>query len=288
MKKMVICWLLALSPFAALAQNDPEFQKHIAALEHSQGGRIGVAAINTANGQRLGYRANERFAMCSTHKLVLVAAVLSRVDAGTEKLERLVEFSQADIQSYAPIAKQHLLEGKMSVAALSAAAIEYSDNTAANLLLESIGGPQAFTHYVRALGDGVTRLDRNEPTLNSNVQEDQRDTTTPSAMADLMQKLLISTALSPTSKEQLIAWLVGNTTGAEKLRAGMNPAWKIGDKTGSGDNGASNDVAIVWPTDNKPFLVAVYYTGAATSAEDRSRVIAEVGRIVSARFYPID
>lgn len=273
-------------PFNALANNVGTFVSQIKALEQKEGGRIGVAAVNLENNQRLEYRASERFAMCSTFKLLLVAVVLSRVDAGKEKLNKLVDFTQSDIQEYAPIAKEHLKEGKMSIAELNAATIQYSDNTAANLLLQTIGGPKEFTRYIRSLGDKVTRLDRNEPTLNSNLPNDPRDTTTPSAMVETMRKLLTGDALSLESKEQLNAWLIGNTTGDKKIRAGMNPAWKIGDKTGSGENGASNDVAIVWLTNKKPFLIAVYYTGADSSADKKSEVIAQVGRIVKTIFYP--
>jgi beta-lactamase class A len=285
MRSFFIC-IIMLLPFNALAENINTVAAQIEALEQNEGGRIGIAAVNLVNGQRLEYRANERFALCSTFKLPLVAAVLSRVDASKERLDRLVAFSQTDIQEYAPIAKEHLKEGKMSIAQLSAAAIQYSDNTAANLLLQSIGGPEALTQYARSVGDKITRLDRNEPTLNSNLPNDLRDTTTPLAMVNTMRSLLTGNALSLQSRKQLNAWLVGNTTGDKRLRAGMNPAWKIGDKTGSGENGAANDVAIVWPTDKEPFLVAVYYTGADTSADKKNEVIAEVGRIVSANFYP--
>ncbi len=287
MRKFFISILL-LFPLVGFAKNMTalDFISRIEALEQEEGGRIGIAAVNLETDQRLGYRSHERFALCSTFKLPLVAAVLSRVDAGKENLDRLVGFDQTDIQDYAPVAKEHIKDGKMSIAELAAAAIQYSDNTAANLLLESIGGPQAFTRYVRSVGDETTRLDRTEPMLNSNLPDDLRDTTTPRAMVDTMQKLLIEGALSSESREQLNIWLVGNTTGGKKIRAGIHSAWKIGDKTGSGDNGASNDIAIVWPADKKPFLIAVYYTGARISADKRSEVIAEVGRIVSAAFYP--
>jgi beta-lactamase class A len=287
MKRFFIT-ILMLLPLTAFAEDIPmaHFVSRIEALEQKEGGRIGIAAVNTANGEHLEYRGDERFAMCSTFKLLLAAAVLSRVDIGKERLDHMVEFNQADILEYAPITKEHLKEGKMSITDLSGAAIQYSDNTAANLLLQSIGGPEAFTRYVRSLGDKVTRLDRIEPTLNANLTGDTRDTTTPSAMVDIMQKVLIGNALSSESREQLNAWLIGNTTGDKKLRAGINPAWKIGDKTGSGKNGASNDVAIIWPAGKEPFLVTVYYTGAEISPDQQSEVIAEVGRLVSATFYP--
>lgn len=260
------------------------FEQSIAALESKYGGRLGVAALNTATAQRLGYRASERFAMCSTFKLLLVAAVLSRVDAGDESLEREVKFNAEDLQSYAPIARKHLQDGQMSIATLAAAAIQYSDNTAANLLLASSGGPAGLTDYLRSLGNAVTRLDRNEPDLNTNIKNDKRDTTTPSAMLATMRKLLVGDALSVESRERLIHWLIGNTTGDAKLRAGFDAAWKIGDKTGTCERSGSNDVAIIWPPGKTPWLVAVYYSGSTVSREQQAAVIAQVGRIISATF----
>lgn len=281
--RYALALVLLLASLDTLARAD--FGQVIADLEQKNGGRLGVSAFNIANGERLGYRANERFAMASTFKLLLVAAVLHQVDSGTETLDRSVKFSAADIQSYAPITSKHLKDGQMSVSELCAATLQYSDNTAANLLLKRVGGPAGLTRYIRTLGDKTTRLDRNEPSLNSNIAGDLRDTTTPIAMLNSMQTLLVGNALSINSKKQLTKWLIGNTTGDAKLRAGFNPAWKVGDKTGSGANGASNDVAIVWPDRNLPFLVTVYYTDSTISPEQQSKVIADVGRVVSRIFY---
>ncbi|BES73357.1 class A beta-lactamase BOR-1 [Marinobacter nanhaiticus D15-8W] len=258
------------------------FTHAVADLESAKGGRLGVAVWDTETGDRFGHRADERFAMTSTFKWVLVAAVLSRVDAGEETLDRQVRYDDSDILSYAPIAKQHLPEGEMTVAELSDAAIRYSDNTAANLLLETLGGPEGLTDYMRTLGDEVSRLDRYEPELNANLPGDERDTTTPSAMLNAMQAALVGDALSPASKKRLHDWLIRNTTGDAKLRAGLDPDWTVGDKTGSGARGASNDVAIVWHSDGGPILIAVYYSDSALSNEAQSAVHAEVGRLVTA------
>lgn len=286
-KNLFLVFIIALTPIIALATNKEgsDFTKQIKLLESKNGGRIGVSALNTENNKRLNYRENERFAMCSTFKLFLVASVLDRIDTGNESLERLVGYDASDILEYAPITKAHLKNGKMSIADLSAATIQYSDNTAANLLFKIIGGPDGLTKYIRFLGDKVTRIDRIEPYLNTNIPQDKRDTTTPSSVVDNMNKLLVEDALSPKSKKQLIKWLLGNTTGDTKLKAGINSKWKVGDKTGAGENGASSDVAIVWPTDSKPFLIAVYYTGSSITTEEKNAVIAEVGRIVSKTFY---
>jgi beta-lactamase class A len=290
MRKLLalVCFVLLL-PQVTLAKRkfvSPDFVAQIADLERKEGGRIGVAALNTEDGQRLEYRDDERFAMCSTFKFLLVAAVLARVDADQEELDRYIRYSSLDMLDYAPITKNNFRKRRMTVGDLSAAAIEHSDNTAANLLLNSIEGPKGLTNYMRSLGDTVTRLDRNEPTLNSNIDGDVRDTTTPFAMVESMYKLLIGDALSPKSRELITNMLLGNATGKHKLRAGINPEWKVGDKTGSGENGASNDVAIVFPTDKKPFLVAVFYTGSNNSTDKKNEIIAEIGRIVSTSFYP--
>lgn len=287
-RSLLLLVALAMTSLNAVAsrQADPStFSAMVAALEHDDGGRIGVAAFNTTNGARLGYRADERFALCSTFKILLVSNVLSRVDAGDEALDRLVKYGPRDLESYAPITRAHLKNGSMTISELSAAAIEYSDNTAANLLLKSAGGPAALTRFVRTLGDLITRLDRNEPSLNTNFPGDPRDTTTPHAMIDTMRGLLVGNVLSPASRRRLIDWMVANTTGDAKLRAGLDPAWKVGDKTGSGENGASNDVAIVWPSNQPPYLVAVYYSGSSASQQQQSAVIATVGRLVRAAFY---
>lgn len=258
-----------------------EFTSKISKLESKSGGRIGVSVIPVNGAPFFSYRANERFAMCSTFKVLLGAFTLSRVDLNLESLDRPISYKSTDILDYAPIAKSHLNTGYMMVSELSAASIQYSDNTAANLLLDAVGGPKALTKYLRSIGDSTTRLDRNEPSLNTNISGDLRDTSTPEAMAETLQKILIGDYLSPASREQLKIWMFGNTTGDSKLRAGFNKFWIIGDKTGSGKNGASNDVAIVFPRGLPPFIITVFYTGSAASNDARSAVIAEVARITS-------
>lgn len=274
----------------------------ISAIEARLGGRLGVVALDPHSGNRLEHRANEGFPMCSTFKFLLVANVLSRVDASREKLNRVIHYSQTDILDYAPITKAHLHEGGMTVSALCAAAIEYSDNTAANLLLASVGGPPAVTRYARSLGDSVTRLDRNEPSLNSAVPGDPRDTTTPSAMLADMRKILFTTSgphqseiklqqppiehggLFTESLNLLEGWMLKNTTGATSLRAGLPSAWRVGDKTGSGRNGATNDIAICWRGPRPPILATAYFVGSNASYNDRCAALAEVGRIIAAEF----
>src|SRR5262245_28276903 len=178
---MVAVFVLLLAAASASAA-EREFENQVATIEARTGGRTGVAALDTGSGKRLDYRAEERFPMCSTFKLLAAAAVLKRVDEKQEQLDRFVSYDPKDILEYAPVTKAHLKEGGMTLGALCAAAIEESDNTAGNLLLDAIGGPPGVTNFARSLGDQVTRLDRKEPDLNSAIPGDDRDTTTPGSM----------------------------------------------------------------------------------------------------------
>jgi beta-lactamase class A len=253
----------------------------IAAIEAREGGRLGIAVLDTAGGRSLTYRADERFPMCSTFKLLAAAAVLARVDAGEERLDRKVAYGPADLLSYAPVTKAHVAEGAMSVGDLCAAALNWSDNTAANLLLDTIGGPPGFTRYARSLGDSLTRLDRNEPTLNTAIPGDERDTTTPLAMARDIQAVLLGDRLSASSRRQLADWLIADKVGDHRLRAGLPPNWRIGDKTGSGDNGATNTIGMLWPPAGAPLAVAVYYVGSSAPPEACNAVHKQVGAIIA-------
>jgi len=256
----------------------------IAALESQNGGRLGVAVIDTGSSARLLYRADERFPMLSTFKLLASAAVLAKVDAGRERLDRIVPYSQSDLVGYGPVTKQRLAEGAMPLGDLCAAAIDWSDNTAANLLLGAIGGPAGLTAYLRSLGDATTRLDRTEPTLNTAIPGDERDTTTPMAMAETMQKLLLGNALSPTSRQQLSTWLIDDKVGDARIRAGLPKTWRIGDKTGTGANATANTVAILWPPDRAPILATVYHTGASGNMDARMAVHKAIGALIVETF----
>jgi beta-lactamase class A len=278
---MVRSFLLLTFVAASAASGENDATTRIAALETRIGGRIGVAALDTSNSKRLDYRAEERFPMCSTFKFLAAAAVLKRVDENQEKLERFVPYDAKQILEYAPVTKEHLKEGGMNLRALCAAAIEQSDNTAGNLLLDAIGGPASLTNFVRTLGDRVTRLDRFEPELNSAIPGDERDTTTPAAICSDMQRLLLGDALSEASRLQLEEWLQHNETGGLMIRAGVPSNWIVGDKTGRGANGATNDIAIIRPPGRPPILLAIYFVGSTATANDRSAAIAEVAKIVA-------
>ncbi len=250
-------------------------------LEKQSGGRLGVAVLDTGSGVQAGYRARERFPMCSTFKLLAVAAVLAQVDRGRERLDRSIAFAAADLLEYAPATRARVAEGRMPIADLCEAAITMSDNTAANLLLALLGGPAGVTAYARSIGDRVTRLDRSEPALNEAAPHDVRDTTAPSAIAGDLQTILAGTALSRASRDKLVGWLIACKTGDRRLRAGVPAGWRVGDKTGSGEHGTTNDVGILWPPDRDPILVAAYLTETRRDAATREGVLASVARLVS-------
>lgn len=263
------------------AQSSPDVEKRLAELERSVGGRLGVAALDTASGRRVSHRAHERFPMCSTFKLPLVAAVLQRVDAGQERLMRHVSYDQAAVLEYAPTTSRYVADG-LSIERLCEASVVVSDNTAANLLLETLGGPPGLTRFFRSIGDTTSRLDRNEPMLNTAIEGDERDTTTPSAMLATMNELLLGGTLSARSRERLHGWLVATTTGGTRLRAGLPADYRVGDKTGTGNNGATNDVAIAWPKGEPPLLIAAYSVGSRASTERLSEVLASAARLIVA------
>lgn len=255
-------------------------------LEVQSGARIGVAAVDYNSGKLVCWREGERFIMCSTFKLSLAAAFLSRADADREDLNRIIRYNQGDLLDVSPVTARNVGTG-MRVSDLCQAVMLYSDNTAANLLLTELGGPEALTQWWRQIGDTVTRLDRREPALN--VPDGIKDTTTPAAMLGNLKAVLLGNTLSATSRARLMGWMAASTTGSAMLRAGVPANWTVGDKTGrwlSSDpaKGATNDIAILTPPGRKPILVTAYTMGGRGDDAARQAVIAEIGRIVAGRF----
>jgi beta-lactamase class A len=254
----------------------------LAELEAKLGARLGAAILDTATGRAWRHRPDERFPMCSTFKLLACAAVLARVDASQEKLGRRIRFQPGDLVSYSPVTEARAGGAGMTLAEICAAAMTHSDNTAGNLILTSLGGPSGVTEFARSLDDRVTRLDRWETELNEATPGDPRDTTTPAAMLGNLQALLVGDRLSRAGRAQLTAWLVANRTGDAKLRAGVPKDWRVGDKTGGGDHGTMNEVAVIWPPDRAPLLASVYMTETEASFDDRNAAIATIGRALPA------
>lgn len=254
--------------------------QRLRSLEADSGGRLGVHILDTGTGASVSHRADERFPMCSTFKVLAAARVLHRVDAGLEQLERRIPYGRDVLVAHSPVTERHVGAG-LTLAQLCEATITTSDNAAANLILQSYGGPAALTAYMRTLGDAHTRLDRTEPDLNEATPGDPRDTTTPAAMVASLERLLLGPALSTASRERLTQWMVANTTGDTRLRAGLPAGWRVGDKTGAGALGTNNDVAIFWPSGRAPWLVAAYLTQSRLTKARSDAVLADVARLAA-------
>jgi beta-lactamase class A len=282
--------VLALTAVAAGCATRVAFADTVsdfAAVERRLNGRLGVYALDTGSGASVGYRADERFLLCSTGKALTVAAVLQRSEGDPALLDRVITYSQADVLVYAPVTSLHVADG-MTVAALCEAAINVSDNTAANLLVGLLGGPPAVTAFARSLGDNVTRVDRIEPDLNVTSPGDFRDTSTSAQMATNLHTLVLGDALAPGPRDQLAGLLKANTTGDKSIRAGVPRDWVVGDKTGSGAQGESNDIAVVWPPNRAPLVIAVYTSPSDPHiAKDQSyAVIAQAAKIAVEALLP--
>lgn len=251
----------------------------VARMEHVNGGRVGVDILDTASGERTGYRARERFAMCSTFKFMLAAAVLSRVDRHQEELERQVPVPSAPLISNSPLTALNA-GGQMSVADLCQAALARSDNTAVNLLLGSIGGPAGLTRFARYAGDTMTRLDRWEPALNEALPGDARDTTSPKAMLGNLNSMLLGTVLNPPWRSALCRWMEANETGMDRLRAHLPGGWCAADKTGNNGEHTSNDIAIFWTPAARAVIVCAYITQCIGPDSKRAAMLARLGELV--------
>ena len=275
--------MAGLLPFGAVA-SEPLLE-----LEQRVGGRLGVALLDTASGRRWVHRSDERFALCSTFKLPLAAAVLQAVDQGRLRADARLSLRREEQVPHMPATQAWLARGWASPLALARAAQLTSDNMAANVLLRAVGGPEAFTQWLRAQGDPVTRLDRYEPEMNRVSRGDERDTSSPLAFANTVAHLCTSDALKAESRARLIGWMVATRTGQRRLRAGLPAGWRAGDKTGTGLGSEMpdriNDVAIFWPPGRKPWVLACFYEGPTQSSEwvrpQDEAVLAEVGRLAA-------
>lgn len=267
---------LAATPFTRATATPMPPDMRLVRLEAASGGRLGVAALNTADGRQLLHRADERFPFCSTFKMMLSAAVLAREPS---VLQQRIRYDKVELVAHSPITEKNLDDG-MTIEALCAATIQYSDNTAANLLIRHLGGPEAVTAFARTIGDRQFRLDRMETELNSAIPGDPRDTTTPAAMMESLYKLALGDALPPAKREMLTDWLIGNTTGATRIRAGVPSSWRVGDKTGAGSHGTVNDIAVLWPPGKAPIVLAVYLTQPGKDDAIRPEILGQAAKIV--------
>ncbi|MCM3380796.1 BCL family class A beta-lactamase [Shouchella rhizosphaerae] len=254
--------------------NEPEPEESVEtgeavfkALEEEYAARLGVFALDTGTGQTVSYRSDERFTYASAHKPLAVAVLLQQ--KSIEELEQLITYSADDLVNYNPITENHVETG-MTLRELSDASIRYSDNTAANFIFDEIGGPEGFKEGLRAIGDTVI-----EPELNHVEPGEIQDTSTPEALAKSLQEFALGEALPADKQELLIDWLIGNTTGDALIRAGVPEGWEVGDKTGAGSYGTRNDIAILWPPEKEPIILAVLSSKDEKDAEYDDELIAK-------------
>jgi beta-lactamase class A len=265
-----------LAGCAFATPRDDGFAAAMGKIESASGGRLGVAAFDLGRKVQLSYRGNERFPMCSTFKVLASSSILAREP---ELLATRIRYTKQDLVAYSPVTEKHVADG-LTNAELCAAAIQYSDNTAANLLLKQIGGPAGLTAYARSLGDQVFRLDRWETELNSAIPGDPRDTTSAVAMMRTLQKLALGDGLPAPQRKMLVDWMLGNTTGGTRIRAGVPAGWKVADKTGSGSYGTTNAIGVAWTPDGAPIVIAVFFTQPTKEANTRSDVVADATRAI--------
>jgi Beta-lactamase class A len=254
--------------------------EQVKGAEQKLSARVGYAELDLTSGRLLeSYRADERFPMMSTFKVLLCGAVLARVDEGKEQLDRHVKYQKSDLIVYSPVTEKHIEDG-MTIGELCEATITMSDNTAANLLLTAMGGPQKLTDFLRKTGDSVTRLDRWEPELNEALPGDSRDTTTPEHMAQTLRQLLTGKTLTAASQKQLIDWMEADKVAGPLLRSVLPAGWFIADKTGAGERGSRGIVATMGPDGKPSRIVVIYMTETQASMDERNKQIAEIGDVL--------
>ena len=278
-KHALLLGLFAITTFSSsvLAY---DYSEKLAALEASSGGRLGISAINTGNNQHIQYRANERFPMGCTSKVIGVAAILKMSMTNKQLLQEKVKYKKEDLTNWTPITEKNLVAG-MTVSELAAAAISYSDNTAMNLLTKKLGGPQGLTAFARSIGDDHFKLDHWWPDEALASPQSGEDATTPAAMVESLRKLVLGDVLATTQREMLVTWLKKNTTGDARIRAGVPQGWIVGDKTGSGFHyGTTNDIAVIWPPKCAPIIVTIFYSSNKKDAPKRDDILASATRIL--------
>lgn len=256
---------------------DPAVAAALARLEEAYAARLGVYAVDTGTGATVEHRADERFAYASTHKALSVAAVLQATEPGER--DEVVRFTADEVVGRSPVTEQHVDTG-LPLVDVMRAAISVSDNTAANLLLEELGGPEGFEAALRAVGDDTTSADRWEPDLGAWAPGETRDTSTPRAMAANLRTFALGDVLAEPDRAFLLDALRDGTTGDELIRAAVPEGWVVGDKTGSAAHGGRNDIAIVEPPGRAPIVIAVYSNRLDPEAESDPALIATAAEVV--------
>lgn len=276
---LITIFLINIPSFADTQQISPTpIQEQLTNLEKTFNGKIGVYAINTNNNQIIAYRANEHFPVQSTMKLITVTALFKQSDSDKNLLQRKIHYTPKDLISWHPITGKYINTG-MTLEALAAAAMTYSDNTAANLIIKELGGPSAVTNFANSIGNKTFNVEHYEGDLNSNPNNPE-DTSTPKDMAISVEKLTLGNILTQTQKTELITWMQNNTVGYKRIRAGVPIGWTVADKTGSGDYGIANDIGILWSPLCKPIVLAINTAQNNQNAQRREDIVASTTSII--------
>jgi len=274
-KTVLSCALATTFALSAQASSGETMTSAAKATEQTLGARVGVAVIDTRDNKTWSYKGDERFPMASTFKTLACAALL---DSG--KQGKLETISKKDLEPYSPVTKE-LVGQTVPASELCAATLRTSDNTAGNKVLDAVGGPKRVTDFLRRIGDDFTRLDRREPDVNEGKPGDERDTTTPAAMAATMQKLVLGDALGKANRKILKDWLIADEVGGPLVRAGIPHDWKVADRTGAGGFGTRGVAAVIWPGERKPVIAVIYITQTSASMDDRNKAIAAIARAIA-------
>ncbi|WP_434052726.1 MAG: class A beta-lactamase [Roseibium sp.] len=269
--------ILSVVPAGAADFDPGPVARAVEDVETRLSARVGVAIMDTQTGKTWSNRGDERFPLNSTFKALLCAALLDAAEKGTADAKREVVVQESDIVSYSPVLEKHVGGKGFSIGELCEVTVTTSDNAAANLVMAELGGPEGVTAYLRRIGDDKTRIDRWEPDSNTGVPGDPRDTTTPWAAAETLRKLVLGDALEPQARVTLTSWLEGNKVGNSTLRAGIPKNWRIADKTGAGSNGSRNNIAVIWPENRDPVVIAIYITQTTAAFQTRNAAIAGIG-----------
>jgi beta-lactamase class A len=279
---------LALGAVLADEASAASAASQIRKIQKRVGGRLGVHVLDSQSGKRIALDDGSRYAMASTFKLPMVAALLWQIDHGAFPLLQTMPIAKKDLLANSPILEKAIEKGatELTVSDLCGAAISYSDNAATNILLNGMGGPEAVTKFLRSIGDEVTRCDRTEPDLNSNLPGDERDTTTPRVMTDNMLKIFTQDVLSLGARALLIDWMGSARTGLDRVRKGLPANWQSGDKTGTGQYGAFNDLVITFPPKRRPILASIYMSESSLGETELAAAQAEIGAIIGREKWP--
>jgi beta-lactamase class A len=279
---------LALTAALAPAAEAARGASALRAIHKRIGGRLGVHILDSQSGRRIALDDKSRYAMASTFKLPLAASLLWQVDKGAFPLTHPLAIDKGDLLPHSPILEKAIEQGvtELAVRDLCGAAVAFSDNAAANILLKAMGGPGALTQFMRSIGDETTRMDRLEPDLNSNLPGDERDTTTPYAMVESMLRIFTQDVLTLGSRALLIDWMTASKIGLDRVRKGLPRAWVSSDKTGTGPNGAVNDLVMTWPLERRPIIIAVYMSESKLPTAQLVAAQAEIGELVGREKWP--